>query len=219
MSSPTPSSHLNLRLLSSCTVKLASDPVLTSRFREAILAGFNDTSSGSASSEPFRQLADHFPDFCDRIGLTNLQKLILSFEMVKVLVPPQQSADTPAAQQSPALRNAVALHAKSKDFGLAAVRVLRDSWETGLEELAARRFPDVLGPVGLSRLISATISDLVVDVNNGEIIVADAPEADMLLNTEQKRQLIRALRARVGTELAPQIVNHALDPHAHEPAQ
>lgn len=209
--SPTPAPYLNLRLLSSCTAKLTNDPLLTHRFREAILAGFNDTSSGSASSEAFRLLGEDLPGFCDRAALTGLQRLVLALEMVRVLIPPAQSANTPPAQQSPSVRNAVALHAKSRDFGLAAVQLLRDSWKAGLEEIAAGRAADVLGPVALSRLVERALGDWCLDAATNDLVISNSDADKPLLDVEQKRMFVRAVRSRLGQDLAKQVALHALD--------
>lgn len=213
---PTPqpedvNAKLNLVLLGTCTKKLARDPLLTHRFREAVLAGFNDTSSGSASSDAFRLLGDKLPEFCDRSGLNGLERLVLALEMTRVLVVPAQAANTLPSQQTPSLRSAIALHAKSKDFGLAAAQLLRQTWSSGVAELASGQASDSLGPVALSRLVERTISDFRIDMDKGEMGIWDASQGQQLLATEQKRDLLRAVRARLGAQLASHVALHALE--------
>lgn len=188
--------------------------MVTHRFREAILAGLNDTSSGSSSTEAFRLLGEHLTSFCDRAAFSGLERLILALEMCRVLILPPNAQAQP---QPTSTKIALALHAKSKDFGIAAVRLVRDSWPSGIEGLAAGQGADSFGPVGLSRVLDRIASDWKVDLIAGEMGIwsEDDPthsrSSEALLDVESKRDLVRAIRARLGRELATQVTIHSFE--------
>lgn len=205
--SPTPNAYLLLRLLFYSVRKLAKDPLLTHRYREAFLSGLNDTSPNSSSYDAFRYMGENLSTFCDRAGFNGLERTVLALEMVKVLVPPVQ----PAGASQTVVRNAVNLHAKSKEFGLAAVKMLGNSWEVGIEGLAAGQNNDTVGPVALSRILDRVISDWRIDTEIGEAGIWSEDRGEPLLSIEQKRDLVRAMWARLGKELALQVTAHSLE--------
>jgi len=204
--SPTPNAYLLLRLLFYSVRKLAKDPLLTHRYRDAFQSGLNDTSAGSTSFEAFRYLGENLAAFCDRGGFNGLERLVLALEMVKVLIPPVQTNGT----TSTVVRNAVTLYGKSKEFGLAAVKLLRSSWDVGIEGLAAGQNGDTVGPVALSRILDRVTSDWRIDAEKGEAGVWDEDHGEALLDVEQKRNLVRSIWARLGKELAVQVTVHSL---------
>ena len=217
MPQPTPASYLALRLLISATRKLAKDPLLTHRFRDAFINGLNDTSAGSTSSDAFRTLGSNLSSFCDKAGFNGLERLVLALEMVRVLVVPANAIaalsanGNSSANVSPAVRNALALHARSKETGLAAIQLLKDCWSVGIEGLAAGQGGETVGPVALSRLLGHVASDWRIDYEAGEAGIWDEDRGEALLPMEAKREMVRAIRNRLGRELATQVVIHSFE--------
>ncbi|KAM0747379.1 Not1-domain-containing protein [Meredithblackwellia eburnea MCA 4105] len=194
-SQPSPEPALIFRLLASEVQRMARDPALAERFKDAVVQG-PDNPGGQDSVLRSFSLISLFaqPDLAD---MSPLERLVFCAPFLSLLAPSQPSSPS----------SSVPLSAR-RQVGIDAATIIRDVFPTAIEQLAvpAASPSDIaeLSPLGISRLFSLFLSDLTMGEREGE-----GPQA--FADQERRAFVLAAVRGRLGASMGAQALAHALN--------
>lgn len=185
--------QLALRLLVKEVRTAARDPDVSTRLKDALLANINDMGNTQGIPEGGRS----FPlaALLTRAELTDLERLIILTEIVRVLNVPQ---------------------GRGRDPGLVALRLLRAALPKAIAALKAGPAQGGLpglGPLQLGKMLSvgSLLGDWSVHPLTGEIGVGEQAGRERPISIEGQRELVRAIAVRLNSgETAASVVAHAL---------
>ncbi|KAI5474877.1 CCR4-NOT transcription complex subunit 1 [Pseudohyphozyma bogoriensis] len=199
-SQPTPQPALVMRLLTSEVTRMARDPSLAERFRDAVIQGAEGPAGADNVLRSFSlpTLLAH----STLNDLSPLERLVFVTPFLTLLYA-SPSGSTPAPT---GLKRAL---------GLDAATVLRTVLAPALDQLSlpAASAADLaeLSPLPLSKILAILLSDMTVGDRAGE--------GDAVLNEGDRKSIIlAAVRGRLGTEVGAQALAHGLNDMSFSPA-
>ncbi|KAK4700026.1 CCR4-NOT transcription complex subunit 1, partial [Phenoliferia sp. Uapishka_3] len=191
-SQPSPEPSLVLRLLTSEVQRMARDPTLADRFKEAVMQGAEGPGGADSVLRSF-SLSTLFgqPALAD---LSPLERLVFASPFLTLLNPSTPS--TPAATGD------------KRALGLEAAHLIRKVISPALDQLGAPAATQAdiaeLSPLPISKLFSILLSDFSSGDRDGE-------GSPIFSDDERRAVILAAVRGRLGTEVGAQALAHALN--------
>lgn len=176
-----PPSSLVIKLLCAEVSRISKDPILAEKFKDSIIS-----SEPPNSTEVLSTFSLEILFAVPSLGLSNLEKLIFLTPFLSLL-----------SSNSVEIRN----------LGKSAVGLIREVMGGALEQLGVpanggNDLPE-LSPLGISKLFSILLSDLIIPLTDGGV--------EEVFNDEERRSIImNTVRGRLGAEIGSQTLSHAL---------